>query len=56
MCRRFGMTVVMVSFSCLLAACGGGNAPEKNPPEPPPANRADLTLYVEGMTERQGIT
>jgi copper chaperone CopZ len=56
MSRRFG---VILGLACctFLAACGSTNTPENAPPkEPTPANRADLTIYVEGMTEKQNIT
>jgi copper chaperone CopZ len=51
------MIVVVACCACVLAGCGT-NAPERDPPatEPPAANQALLTLYIEGMTEKQGIT
>jgi hypothetical protein len=53
MVRRITVALVLGSSAFLLAACGGKPDVEKGEPA---AGRADVTLHVRDMTERQGIT
>jgi ABC-type glycerol-3-phosphate transport system substrate-binding protein len=55
MFRRRSVAVALAGSAFLLAACGGRSAPEKGKPAAASAP-AEVTLHVDGMTERQGLT
>jgi hypothetical protein len=60
MIRRTSMTLVLAGSAFLLAGCNRakeeGAAPAVTPEAAPVVQTQQVTLYVEGMTGRQGIT
>lgn len=60
MMRRTSVTLVLAGSAFLLAGCNRGrdesNAPLATYAAPATVQAQELTLYVDGMTGRQGIT
>jgi hypothetical protein len=51
------MALALGCSAFLMAGCGGSTTPEKGASvQTPAATSADVTLHVEGMTERQALT